>query len=247
MVWVPSPEIVTSALVGALGAPSSEKKVPVMPPPPGTSVGDSPTVTVPVFQPAAVGPGVKTAAVTAVVCVAGRTLMVSVWRAPRLPAASSAAKEIVVAPGVVMFTAAIAPATVCVPSVVCAPVSINAMSCTPLPPVSGAERLIKRAPTKAVGPVSGGTVAIATGGVLSTFTVALVVVLKLMLFMAVQVSTMPGVSWVTAVAPQPVVEAIPEAESGSVTDQRTVTSVLFHPLGFGAGRITGVTTGGAPA
>ena len=70
--------MVTRAVVGVLGAPSSEKKVPVMPPPFGTSVGDSPTVTVPVFQPAAFGPGVKTAAVTAVVCVAGRTLTVRV-------------------------------------------------------------------------------------------------------------------------------------------------------------------------
>ena len=63
-------------------------------------------------------------------------------------------------------------------------------------------------------------------------------------FVAVQVSVVPvsGVALFRVIAVQPVEEAAPD--SGSETDQLTVTNPLFHPLPLGLGVNVGVITGG---
>src|SRR5205807_7725211 len=110
--------------------------------------------------------------------------------------------------------------------------------------VSVAENSTVTAPT--YGPLDGGNETWVTGGVLSTCRVTVVEADKLRLLVATQVKSLPTVSMVALVVLQPEVVAIPAAESGSVTTQLRLTSVLFHPLAFGAGRMTGVTTGGPP-
>ncbi len=61
--------------------------------------------------------------------------------------------------------------------------------------------------------------------------------------MAVQVTVVPEVSEVRRVVPQPEEEATPD--SGSETDQLTVTLTLFQPFALGGGVTVGVITGGA--
>ena len=59
---------------------------------------------------------------------------------------------------------------------------------------------------------------------------------------AEQVSVVPVVLFVNVTALQPVVERM--IDSGSVTDQLTVTLVVYQPLSPSVPVITGVTTGG---
>src|SRR5919204_6965806 len=84
-------------------------------------------------------------------------------------------------------------------------------------------------------------VALTAGGVLSSFKVLLTVVVPPSL-VAEQVSVVPVVSAVSVIASQPLVERI--TDSGSVTDQFTVTLLVYQPFEPSVPVMTGVTTGG---
>ena len=84
-------------------------------------------------------------------------------------------------------------------------------------------------------------VAVVAGGVLSTWKGFEIFVVPPSL-VAEQVSIVSVVSFVNVTALHPVVERM--IDSGSVTDQLTVTVVVYQPLRPSVPEITGVTTGG---
>ena len=84
-------------------------------------------------------------------------------------------------------------------------------------------------------------VAVVAGAVLSTLNVFPTVVVPPSLS-AVHVSVVPVVLLVNVTALHPVVERM--IDSGSVTDQLTVTLVVYQPLSPSVPVITGTTTGG---
>src|SRR5262245_51247300 len=69
---------------------------------------------------------------------------------------------------------------------------------------------------------------VTTGSVLSIFTVTLAELVKPAPFVAEHVRVVPAVSLFSGVAPQPVVDAIPD--SGSETFQLTVRLLVFQPF-----------------
>jgi hypothetical protein len=85
---------------------------------------------------------------------------------------------------------------------------------------------------------------VSVGAVRSIFTVTETEFDKPAPLVALQVSVVPaaGVSVLRVVVVQPVDEAIPD--SGSETDQVTVTDPLFQPLALALGVTVGVITGG---
>jgi hypothetical protein len=85
---------------------------------------------------------------------------------------------------------------------------------------------------------------VSVGAVRSIFTVTEAEFDKPTLLMTVQVSVVPsnGVSLLRVVVAHPSDEAIPD--SGSETDQVTVTGPLFQPLPLAPGVTEGVITGG---
>lgn len=84
---------------------------------------------------------------------------------------------------------------------------------------------------------------VSVGEVRSIFTVTEAEFDKPALLVTVQVSVVPsgGVSLLRVVVAHPLDEAIPD--SGSETDQMTVTGTLFQPLLLAAGVTVGVITG----
>ncbi len=80
------------------------------------------------------------------------------------------------------------------------------------------------------------------GFVLSILTVTETEPVRPAPLVAVQVTVVPVVSEVRVVVPHPEEEACPD--SGSETDQLTVTLALFHPFVLGRGVVVGTITGG---
>jgi len=82
---------------------------------------------------------------------------------------------------------------------------------------------------------------VTTGRVLSIFKVTELEPVRPAPLAAVQVTVVPEVSEVKLVVPHPEDEAVPD--SGSDTDQLTVTVTLFQPFAFGPGVTVGTITG----